>query len=619
MTTDDDLRWDLSALYRGLDDVQIDEDLRALIHLAEAFARRHRGTLATTLGAALQAQEAMSCLVEKLTGYLFLRRATDAADLKIQQRIAQIEEAWSRASAQHLGFFEHELVAIDEQTYADLIDRDEVVRRHRPLLDHARGNRAHLLAEPVERALALRQPFGPGEWSDHIEEVETTLRFTLDGESLALPGILHVLTHYIDGDTRARALALFSEGLTAQGFDRLMARGLNVVIGAKIVEDSERGYASPMSARNIDNRVDDATVEALHDAVAALGIPACRRYYRLLAAHLGASPLRWSDRNAASPITEPRQVPWIECLETVRLAYGSLSPTLADLVDTMLKRRWVDVPPAPGKIGGAFNCTIPLPDGDAGSYSLLNYLGSMDDVMTVAHELGHGVHGILAARAQGARMFRAPTIYAETASIFGEMATFQHLLDRADTDAQRLALLMRQSNAFVNTVVRQICLSSFERKIHQLRQRGKLTVDEINESWMHSIRAFYGEDGDVFTYANVDNLWSYITHFLRPFYVYSYAFGQLFSQALYAARDRLGDDFEDMYLELLRSGGTRDAVSLMRPFGLDPRAPSFWRDGITSSIDAWLDEAEAISRRLGIEVVSAVKPLVRAPALHALG
>lgn len=594
----ENVHWNLTDLYSGIDDAAIERDLAAALELAKQFDARHRGTLKDTLGAALTAQARISERVDKLMVYLFLQRSTDAANGQIQQRIGRVQEAWSQAAADHLTFFEHELAAMAEADYQALLGRDEVVQQHRSMLDHMRETARYLLAEPVERALTLRSPFGPSEWSDYAEEWEAELRFELDGEEKSLPEILHAINNDADGDRRARALAAFSQGMTAQRFDKFSARTLNVTAGAKAAEDRERGYASPMSSRNIANRVDDATVEALHEAVADVGAVQCRRYYRLLSRHLGIAPLRWSDRNAPLPFQDTRTVPWSECIDTVLEAYGSFSPTLRGHVETMLDRRWVDAPPYKGKVGGAFNYSVCLPGGDVRAYNFLNYMGSTRDVMTVAHELGHGVHGLLAGAAQGPLLFRAPMVYAETASIFGEMTTFDYVLAAAETDQQRLALLMGKSNDFLNSVVRQISFSNFERQLHDRRRGGKLTVEELNDSWMGVTRAFYGEDGDLFTYEHTHNLWAYVGHFLRPFYVYAYAFGELFTQSLFAIRERFGAEFEPMYLDLLRAGGTKSAVELMKPFGLDPTTPAFWQNGITGSLTRWLDEAERITDQL---------------------
>jgi len=596
------VRWDLGDLYTGAQDPALDSDLQKLLAMAKKFEENHQGKLKETLGAALELDADMTCLSGKLMIYLFLMRSTDATNETLQQRMGQVHEAWSRAAANHMNFFEHELVAISEEDYEAILAKDEVAKRHRPMLDLVRANRKYLLDETVERALTLRSPFGPSEWSDYLDEMESELRFSFDDKSLTLPEILHVISNDADGDRRANALGVFSKGLSEQRYDRLMARTLNVVLGAKATEDAERGYASPMSSRNIGNQIDDATVEALHSAVAEHGAEQGRRYYRLLAAHLGRKTLRWSDRNAPLPFVDERIIPWQECLDTVLSAYGSFSPTLRDLVAKMVERKWVDAPPADGKGGGAFNYAILLPDGEARAYNFLNYLGSTRDVMTVAHEAGHGAHGILAAEAQGALMFRAPMAYAETASIFGEMTTFKYLLGKAETNEQRLALLMDKSSDHVNTVVRQISFSNFERSVHNQRKSGKLTVGDYSDAWMDVTRAFYGEPGELFEYENVENLWAYVSHFTRPFYVYAYAFGELFTQSLFAVQNDFGDDFEGMYLDLLRAGGSKNAVELMKPFELDPRDPDFWKNGISGSVKTWLDEAEEISRTMGIEI-----------------
>ena len=598
----DQVRWDLTDLYSDIDDPQLDQDLAELLDAMERFNTAHQGKLTQSLGQALEDQAAMTCLGDKLMVYLFLRRSTDATNQHIQQRLAKVQEAYAEASANHLTFFEHELSAMEDADFERLLKADERVQRHRPMLDHIRENQRYLLDQPIERAIQLRSPYGASEWSDYIDEREAELRFEVDDKSLTLPEVLHVANNDTDPGVRANALQVFSEGLREQGFDKLMARSLNVVLGAKSVEDRERGYASPMSARNISNHVDDDTVEALHTAVAEVGAKQAQRYYRLLAAHLGKDTLAWSDRNAAMPFADQSKVPWQDCVDTVLAAYQSFSPTLRDLVAKMLERKWVDAPPYEGKGGGAFNYSVLLPSGESRAYNFLNYMGSARDVMTMAHEVGHGVHGMLAADTQGALMFRAPMAYAETASIFGEMTTFQYVLSRTDSDQQKLALLMEKSSDHINTVVRQISFSNFEREIHRRRRDGKLMVDDFDQAWMSVTRDFYGQDGDLFTYDNVHNLWSYVTHFMRPFYVYAYAFGELFTQSLYARKDQFGSDFEPMYLDLLRAGGSRSAVELMAPFGLDPRDPQFWRQGIESSIASWLDEAEAISAHMGVQI-----------------
>ena len=450
----ENVHWDLTDLYKDVDDPKLDQDLEKLLALTETFHSELAGQLSTRLGDALTHQSEIECLADKLMVYLFLRKSTDATNETIQQKMGQAQEALSRASADFLTFFDHEVVAIDDADYHRLIDYDPVCAKHQSLLDHLRANKDYLLEETVERALTLRSPFGASEWSDYMDELEAELRFSFDQRDMTLPEILHVTANDRSSERRAEAMAVFSEGLTEQRFDRTMARTLNVVMGAKAVEDRERGYANPMSARNIGNRVDDETVLALHDAVAEEGALQAQRYYRLLSAHLGMDTLKWSDRNAPAPFANEEVVSWQSCVDTVLSAYESFSPTLRDLIATMLDRKWVDAPPYAGKTGGAFNYSVLLPNGEPRAYNFLNYLGSPRDIMTVAHEAGHGVHGMLAAQSQGVLMMRAPMAYAETASIFGEMTTFQYLLSNTSTDEAKLALLMEKSADHVNSGVR---------------------------------------------------------------------------------------------------------------------------------------------------------------------
>jgi oligoendopeptidase F len=313
--------------------------------------------------------------------------------------------------------------------------------------------------------------------------------------------------------------------------------------------------------------------------------------------------LRWSDRNAPMPFAPEATLDWDKACEMVVTAYAEFSPTLGKLVETVLdsKNGWVDAPPSPTKIAGAFDYTVPVP-GDVRSYMLLNYLGNVGDVMTLAHELGHAVHGLLAAEAQGPLMWHAPMPYAETASIFGEMLTFESLLRTTPDKTERLALYMDKMTDFMNTVVRQISFSEFEQGIYRKRREGKLSVEDFNALWDELTVRFYGKEGEVFTYDDTAHLWSYVSHFYsyRPFYVYAYAFGELFTQSLMATREAVGERFEPLYLDLLRAGGTKDAVGLMAPFGLSPHGKEFWEKGLEASFGVWIEEAEKLVEELGL-------------------
>ena len=291
-------------------------------------------------------------------------------------------------------------------------------------------------------------------------------------------------------------------------------------------------------------------------------------------------------------------------------AYGSFSATLAGIVKSFFADRRIDAPVFKEKRHGAFNSSHVLPGGRPVSFTLLNYLGSNKDVMTLAHELGHGVHGILAGEAQGPLMFHAPIAYCETASVFGEMTTFTFLKDRLHRLGDKkslLALIMEKLDSTINTVVRQIGFSNFERRLHGMDETyskwsevRKRFAEELAEIWHQTTKELYGDEGEVFTYENTDRLWAYIPHFHSPFYVYGYAFGELLTQSLYAQRERLGARFEPLYLDLLRSGATKNVGELLAPFGLDARSEAFWKDGINASLGALIEEAEQLSREMGV-------------------
>ena len=310
------------------------------------------------------------------------------------------------------------------------------------------------------------------------------------------------------------------------------------------------------------------------------------------------------------PFADTTIIPFDEAADIVTASYQSFSPTLTTIVKRFFTDRRIDAPVVKEKRHGAFNSSHVLPGGKAVSFTLMNYLGCNKDVMTLAHELGHGVHGILAGEAQGPLMFHAPIAYCETASVFGEMTTFTLLKDRllqSGDNKSLLALIMAKIDSTINTVVRQIGFSNFERRLHGIDDSysawtgtKKRSAKELNTMWLKTAQELYGGGGEIFTYENCGNLWAYVPHFHSPFYVYGYAFGELLTQSLYAQRERLGAKFEPLYLDLLRSGSTKDVMELLAPFDLDARSEDFWKDGITGSLGALIEEAEQLSRAMGV-------------------
>lgn len=607
----ENIRWDLSCMYASPDDPKLASDVERYSALAKEFFETHRGHLAETLGEAIRDLTALENLGNQIQVYLSLLLSVNTGNEAAKKSLARAEKAMSLAAGEYLNFFEHELVALADEQIESLTAADETVAKHRPWIDHARVFKPHLLAENVEAALTKRAPVGPGTWSDFFDEVEADLRFTFRGEEKTLTEMLDILTDEKDALVRADALKVINDGFAGY-FCKFSANVLHVVATKKEIEDRERGYRHPMEGRNKGSRIPDEVVEALHRAVLEVAAPLAQRCYRLKAAHLGMTTLRWSDRNAPMPFADTTKVPWDDALATVLAAYESFSPTLAGLIRQTVEARRIDAPVEKGRRGSAFNYSICLADGTPVSFTFLNYDGSNRDVATLAHELGHGVHGLLAGAAQGALQMHAPMAYAETASVFGEMTTFNYLKATVAAKGERqalLALLMGKMDDILNTVVRQISFSAFERALHGHDGAAmaripteRRSAEDLDKLWMEVTERLYGKPGEVFTYEDTSHLWAYISHFHRPFYVYAYAFGELLTQSLYAARERLGEKFEPLYLDLLRSGSTKDVVALLEPFGLDPRDPDFWKAGIEVSLGRFLQEAEELSKEMGVTV-----------------
>jgi oligoendopeptidase F len=605
-TADHNVRWDLTSLYSSISDPQIDLDIAEFTKQAQQFSADYRGRLGDKLGAAISAFSELDMLGGKIMIYLSLLQSLDVTNEAVKTKSASAQQIMSQVQGEYLTFFELELVALDDATLERWYASDPVVQRHRPWIEQSRVFKPHFLSEPVEAALTKRAPFGPASWDEFFDECEADLRFDHKSEKKNLTEMLDILTNSKDADLRAEVQKAINDGLGGY-FAKYSAQTLYMIVGKSAVERRERHYSNPMESRNKENRIPDAVVDALHNAVKNIAGPLARRYYRLKAELLGMKTLRWSDRNAPLPLADTTVVPYDKAISTVLAAYESFSPTLSGIIQGFITSKRIDVPATTGKRGGAFNCSFVLPGNRSQSFTFLNYLGSNHDVTTLAHELGHGVHGILAGEAQGPLMFHPPIAYCETASVFGEMTTFsflrEQLAEKGDKSAL-LALLTQKIEGMLNTVVRQIGFSNFERRIHGMNAEytawndpTKLSVEELDALWLMTAKELYGEDGEVFTYENASHLWSYVSHFHRPFYVYGYAFGELLTQSLYAQRVRLGGRFEPLYLDLLRSGATKSVFELLQPFGLDPTDETFWGDGIHVSLEAMITEAEKLASK----------------------
>ena len=582
--------WDLRDLYPAPDAPELTRDMAWLETACADFATRYEGRLASLDAAGLLAcvrdYEAIDIIAGRLMSYAGLRYYQNTMD---SERAKFMADAQDRVTAYTtpLVFFSLEFNRLDDAHLAGLLAANADLARYRPVFDRMRAMRPHQLSDELERFLHDESVVGASAWNKLFDETMAGLMFSVAGEAeeLNLEATLNLLTDTDRTKREAAARAL------AGVFDRhikLFARVHNTLAKEKEIHDRWRKMPSPQHRRHLSNHVEPEVVQALRDAVVAAYPKLSHRYYALKAKWLGLERLQVWDRNAPLPIEQPKVIGWDDARKTVSDAYAAFSPRLAELAEPFFTKGWIDAGVKPGKAPGAFahpTVTTVHP------YVMLNYLGKPRDVMTLAHELGHGVHQRLAA-AQGELLSSTPLTLAETASVFGEMLTFRKLLDGAKTKAERKTLLAGKVEDMINTVVRQIAFYDFECKLHAARAEGELTPDDINALWM-SVQA--ESLGPAFDFMDgYETFWAYIPHFVHsPFYVYAYAFGDGLVNALYAAYADGLPGFEDKYFDLLSAGGSKHHKELLAPFGLDASDPKFWDKGL-SMIAGFIDELEAM-------------------------
>ncbi len=579
--------WDLSDLYPAPDAPEFTRDMGWLEQECAAFAADYEGKLATldapAFLACVQRYEKIDTIAGRLMSFVGLRYYQNTTD---PARAKAMSDAQDRLTAHTtpLVFFRLEVNRIDDATY-DRLFADAELSRYKPVFDRMRAMRPHQLSDELEKFLHDQSVVGAAAWNRLFDETLAGMEFDVDGEALALESTLDRLTDPDRAKREAGARAL------AEGFSkhlRLFARVHNTLAKDKEVEDRWRKMPSPQHARHLANHVEPEVVQALRDAVVSAYPRLSHRYYVLKAKWMGLEKLQVWDRNAPLPLDPPRTVGWDEARETVMEAFKGFDPRMAEIAEPFFDKGWIDAGVKPGKAPGAFaHPTVT----DVHPYIMLNYLGKPRDVMTLAHELGHGVHQVLAAK-QGELLSSTPLTLAETASVFGEMLTFRRLLAHAKTDAERKTLLAGKVEDMLNTVVRQIAFYDFECKLHAARREGELTPDDIGALWM-SVQA--ESLGPAFEYMEgYDTFWAYIPHFVHsPFYVYAYAFGDGLVNALYAAYEEAGADFIPKYFDMLAAGGSRHHKDLLAPFGLDASDPAFWDKGL-EMISGMIDELEAM-------------------------
>lgn len=582
--------WDLTDLYPAPDAPDYARDMEWLETACASFAATYEGKLAGLDAGALLAcvrdYEAIEIVAGRIMSYAGLRYYQNTMD---SERAKFMADAQDRVTAftTPLVFFSLEFNRLDEDHLNGLLAANADLARYKPVFDRMRAMRPYQLSDELERFLHDQSTVGAAAWNRLFDETMAGLTFTVAGEEeeLNLESTLNLLTDPDRARREAAARAL------AAVFDRnikLFARVHNTLAKEKEIHDRWRKMPTPQTARHLSNHVEPEVVEALRNAVVAAYPKLSHRYYRLKAKWMGLDKLQVWDRNAPLPIETPKTVDWTTARRMVSDAYAAFSPKLAELAEPFFTRGWIDAGVKPGKAPGAFahpTVTTVHP------YVMLNYLGKPRDVMTLAHELGHGVHQVLAA-GQGELLSSTPLTLAETASVFGEMLTFRKLLDGAQTQAERKTLLAGKVEDMINTVVRQIAFYDFECKLHDARRQGELTPDDINALWM-SVQA--QSLGDAFEFMDgYETFWAYIPHFVHsPFYVYAYAFGDGLVNALYAAYAGGLPGFEEKYFDMLKAGGSKHHKELLAPFGLDASDPTFWDKGL-SMIAGFIDELEAM-------------------------
>ena len=579
--------WDLSDLYPAPDADEFSRDLDRLDSDCASFAADYEGKLGTLNAAAfltcVQRNEQISQTAGRLMSYAGLRYYQLTTDADRAKFLSDAQERVTVATTS-LVFFTLELNRLDDAHLDTLFAADADLARYKPVFDRIRAMKPYQLSDELEKFLHDLGVVGDA-WEKLFDETIAGLEFDIDGDALNIEATLNFLT---DPDRSKRETAAREIAAVLGQNIKTFARVHNTQAKEKEITDRWRNMPTPQTGRHLSNDVEPEVVEALREAVVAAYPKLSHRYYELKRKWLGLDVMQVWDRNAPLPMEDPAIVPWADAEKTVMDAYGAFDPRMAEIAAPFFTKGWIDAGVKPGKAPGAFaHPTVT----NVHPYVMLNYLGKPRDVMTLAHELGHGVHQVLAA-GQGEMLSSTPLTLAETASVFGEMLTFRKMLDAADTPDQRKVLLAGKVEDMINTVIRQIAFYDFECKLHDARRGGELTPDDINALWM-SVQA--ESLGPAFEFMEgYETFWAYIPHFVHsPFYVYAYAFGDGLVNALYSVYEEEPTGFQDKYFDMLRAGGSKHHKALLAPFGLDASDPAFWDKGL-SMISGFIDQLEAM-------------------------
>ncbi|RXT24870.1 oligoendopeptidase F [Rhizobium leguminosarum] len=586
--------WKLQDLYPSATSTAFVADMEKAGKAAIAFEEKWKGTLteaatktgAEGIGAALKEYEALDDIIGRLGSFAGLTYFSDTTNPANGKLYGDVQAKITEFSG-HLLFFALELNRIDDAVIDACMANDPAAGHYRPWLLDLRKDKPYQLDDRLEQLFLEKSMTSAAAFNRLFDETMAELRYDIDGEKVPLEVALNKLQEK-DPEVRRKAAMALAETFKAN--IRTFTLITNTLAKDKEIADRWRGFEDIADSRHLANRVEREVVDALAAAVREAYPRLSHRYYKMKAKWLGMEQMNFWDRNAPLPETSSAIISWPEAKDTVLSAYGSFSPEMADIARRFFDEQWIDAPVRAGKAPGAFaHPTVP----SAHPYVLVNYMGKPRDVMTLAHELGHGVHQVLAG-AQGALMCQTPLTLAETASVFGEMLTFRALLQKTTDTRERKAMLAQKVEDMINTVVRQIAFYEFERKLHTARKAGELTADDIGELWLSVQSESLGPAINISE--GYETYWAYIPHFIHsPFYVYAYAFGDCLVNSLYAVYQKAEKGFQEKYFELLRAGGTKHHSELLKPFGLDATNPSFWSQGL-SMIEGLIDELEALDR-----------------------
>ena len=586
--------WNLGDLYASRGSEAFLGDCALVASGARALEEKWKGRLADEaakpeggeLAKIVETYEQLDEKIGRIMSYAGLSYYADTSNQELAKFFGDTQEKMTEVSS-HLLFFALELNKIDNAVIDRAMDINPALSRYRPWIEDLRKDKPHQLDDRIEQLFLEKSVTGRAAWNRLFDETMTALRFNVDGEELAIEAALNLLQDADGAKRKAASAALaktFGENL------RLFTLITNTLAKDKEISDRWRSFDDIADSRHLANRIEREVVDALSDAVKEAYPRLSHRYYALKAKWLGMEKLNTWDRNAPLPEAPKTEISWDDARGIVLSAYDGFSPRMAGIARQFFGKRWIDASLRPGKSPGAFaHPTVP----SAHPYVLINYMGKPRDVMTLAHELGHGVHQVLAG-GQGQLMSQTPLTLAETASVFGEMLTFRSLIGKSAGKAERKAMLAQKVEDMINTVVRQIAFYQFERKLHDARRRSELTAAEIGECWL----SVQGESlGPAISIGEgYETFWTYIPHFIHsPFYVYAYAFGDCLVNSLYAVYQQSPDGFQEKYFAMLEAGGSKHHSELLAPFGLDASDPAFWAKGL-SVIEGMIDELERLDK-----------------------